>query len=121
MDNFKKEFWDKNNDIFNHLFIGTNDYEKDIIYLQDELSKKINNKKIKHIDKILSVSGGWFYILSSIPNSYYIKEIILYDVNPNMLYIYNLIYILLIISNNKKEFIENLFCRKIINEFKNND
>ena len=121
MDIFKKEFWDKNNDIFNHLFIGTNDYNKDIKYLQDILSEKINNKKIKHIDKVLSVSGGWFYILSSIPNSYYIKEIILYDVNPNMLYIYNLIYILLITSNNRNEFIENLFCRKIINEFKNND
>ena len=78
MDIFKKEFWDKNNDIFNHLFIGTNDYNKDIKYLQDILSEKINNKKIKHIDKVLSVSGGWFYILSSIPNSYYIKEIILY-------------------------------------------
>jgi len=33
MDNFKKEFWNKNNYIFNHLFIGTNDYDKDIKYL----------------------------------------------------------------------------------------
>ena len=40
MDIFKKEFWDKNNDIFNHLFIGTNDYNKDIKYLQDILSEK---------------------------------------------------------------------------------
>ena len=121
MDNFKKEFWNKNNYIFNHLFIGTNDYDKDIKYLQNILSEKINNKRIKHIDKVLSVSGGWFYILSSIPTSYYIKEIILYDVNPNMLYIYNLIYILLILSNNKNEFIENVFCRRMINKLENND
>jgi len=38
-----------------------------------------------------------------------------------MLYIYNLIYILLILSNNKNEFIENVFCRRMINKLENND
>jgi len=92
---FMTNFWNKNFELFHHIYIGTNDYENDIIYLQKKISDLINNNRlILTIDKFITVSGGWFYLLAFIPNSIYIKNIYIYDINPIMLYIYNMIYIL---------------------------
>ena len=110
MNNFFNNFWLNNMNIFKHIFIGTNDYDEDIYYLQSKLDNIIKNNKI---DNYISVSGGWFFLLSNIPSNNIIKNIVLYDVNPNMLYIYNLIYHLFIISPDINSFIINLFCRHL--------
>ena len=108
---FKNEFWNDNIKIFNHIYVGTNDYEKDLLYLQNKVSDIIDKNILIYDNILITVSGGWFYILSIIPNNIYFKYIYIYDINPNMLFIYNLIYLLFIISNTYDNFITNLFCR----------
>ena len=116
MNNFFKNFWFNNMDIYKHIFISTNDYNEDISYLQN----KLNN--ISNINHFITVSGGWFFLLSSIPTSNILKNIIIFDINPNMLYIYNLIYHIFIISPNINSFLSNIFCRNVddYNIFKTN-
>ena len=109
MNEFINNFWLNNINIFKHFFIATNDYDEDIYYLQSKLNSINNN----NINNFISVSGGWFFLLANIPSYNIIENIVLYDINPNMLYIYNLIYHLFIISPNINSFIINLFCRSL--------
>ena len=107
MNNFFNNFWNNNMDIYKHIYIATNDFNEDISYLQNKLSN------ISNIDHFITVSGGWFFLLSSISSSNILKNIVIYDINPNMIYIYNLIYHIFIISPDINSFLTNLFCRKV--------
>lgn len=68
------------------------------------------------------VSNGWIYVLDSLFKSHKeIKNVVLYDVNPAMMMVYDLIHKLLMISETRQEFISNSFCRKFTDEVNTNN
>ena len=77
-----------------NYFIGTNDF--------DSSFKEISKIEIpKNIDTVYLVSGGWFIVLNDILNNTNIKNIVFYDYNPYMLYVYAIIYNIFLLSESR--------------------
>lgn len=94
------------------MFIGTNDYELQI----NDVTNIITNYDY---DYFYGVSGSWMMILSGIRSK--LKGIVLYDYNPLMLLVYNFIYNVIKASDSRKEFITNMFSRKLNNDLLSNE
>lgn len=90
------------------IFMGANNYEVDIASVTDQ------TKEIEGVDSIASMSGEWYTMLVEKQP----KNFIFYDINPVMLIHYNFMWKLISISPSRREFLENMFCRKIDDNFK---
>lgn len=97
---------------FYYIYIGTNDYETQINDITDII-------RDEYYDHYYGVSGSWMMPLAGVKSK--LKTITLYDYNPLMLFVYNFIYFVISISEDRKKFIENLFSRSIKKDILSNE
>lgn len=71
---------------YGHLFIGTNDFEVDLLKLQASIG---NHPSFEDIQSAALVSNGWMFVLFALlKRSASLKHVIFYDTNPIMILIY---------------------------------
>ena len=91
---------------YKKIYIGTTDLDWNLI---DNVEKKINN--LPKIKTYMAVGGSFLFPLAFFKNIP--KKIVCFDRNKTMNYLYRFFVTLIKISDNRNDFLENLYCRKV--------
>lgn len=96
---------------YGHLFLGTNDFEVDLLKLQTQIQSE---PRFQSLESAALVSNGWMFILFSLfKASPSLSHIFFYDTNPIMLFIYHTVLQLIKLSSSIDEFISFVFARHL--------